>query len=876
VKVKTFLVFALVCQLCVSSVWAGDAERTQPGFLLPWQVITEKFGDKALFCSRLCAEKPRKQTKECQDYALDPNTSFIRLPSEVIDTQKHTAVEPYLSRWQKDHWLDLPAVSVRLEPNGLSIEPGSLADGFYRLSLTSADKSNSAQNTVFYAVLAGYWKKDFFAFCRDCKEQIETNPDPQLIYSSIVVSHFDHLMELASKSSVLSKNTLESLTEAVNNRKTFEQGKCPNLVKGLNKIRLKRFEGSSIEEFVVFIPATYDGSKPEAVFLYPDNRRWAAGRNYSSRSGLIDIWWHTVSNKDINWKNYQYFLEILKQKLNIDEDRVYVNGECGNGLAAMSLALNFPDQWAECSMSLGNTYRHLAGNALNLPLIFVKGGHNEDHLVGYYDFAVECFKYHGCKYFKHSKPLSIAQARGMPVPVEQRNISPYRVSYTIESLANPKAYWIQIDGREDENFIASIDAIVWGQSILLKTKNIDAYNLDLDSAPVDANRPIEIIENGQSLGFAVDKVFSRKSEKYKDAVYIKSKHLHGPVWDVFTEPYVVIWGTGGENGQTKINERIAKSLAGKEPCIADVNLKDELINSHNLIFVGTEESNLWLSKIAKQLPVQVKQGRLIADGLSYEGPDLGVILIYPNPLNSEKYLAVFSGTSSQAMTNVFKAYSEIKSMRPADVGIFEVTDGGDIKWLILEKFNSVWAWHSRWNQVLTVVNKNHSEWQWRQWIAKTLREQLEVDVVVCEDLFRYEDSIPVGQITYRDLFNSFKNLWILKIKLDGMSLRKLLTVPFNDISKREVAVPIIDGVSLVKLGQDSGRAVLGINELENDRKYTIALPEKCINGERIGLVLKNYKITGEVYLVPLLKDYLYKNKKLDIDAELAVLKFGIF
>jgi len=93
---------------------------------------------------------------------------------------------------------------------------------------------------------------------------------------------------------------------------------------------------------------------------------------------------------------------------------------------------------------------------------------------------------------------------------------------------------------------------------------------------------------------------------------------------------------------------------------------------------------------------------------------------------------------------------------------------------------------------------------------------------------------------------------------------------------REVAAPIIDGMSIVKLGQDPKRETLGITVLEDDKKYTVALPEKCINGERIGLVLKDYKITGEGYLVPLLKDYLYKSKKLDIDAQLAGLKFSIF
>ncbi|GAI61306.1 unnamed protein product, partial [marine sediment metagenome] len=43
-------------------------------------------------------------------------------------------------------------------------------------------------------------------------------------------------------------------------------------------------------------------------------------------------------------------------------------------------------------------------------------------------------------------------------------------------------------------------------------------------------------------------------------------HLHGPVWDAFTDPYVVIWGTGGEDKElSKASEKVARSLAGRGP-----------------------------------------------------------------------------------------------------------------------------------------------------------------------------------------------------------------------------------------------------------------------------------------------------------------------
>ncbi|GAI00456.1 unnamed protein product, partial [marine sediment metagenome] len=59
--------------------------------------------------------------------------------------------------------------------------------------------------------------------------------------------------------------------------------------------------------------------------------------------GLIDVWWHTVSHKGLRWKDYRAFMRVIEQKLNIDKNRIYVNGECGNGIPAMALALNYPD-----------------------------------------------------------------------------------------------------------------------------------------------------------------------------------------------------------------------------------------------------------------------------------------------------------------------------------------------------------------------------------------------------------------------------------------------------------------------------------------------------------------------------------------------------
>jgi len=873
---KKVISFFLVLHFFAFPIMGRQAKREQRPYLLPWEIIVEKFENRASFCTE-ASNKDRSSSNLILNYVLEPYNSIITF-SKAFNPQLESVTKVNAAKWNQGRWQEFVSLEGKQESDGLFIEPEIVGKGFINFLLTVRDESNDFRKRDLYAIICEDWKKDLFAFCRYIKEQIETNPDLQLIRSSICTSHFDHVMEAVNKTSILSEDIFDALGKALKSKKEFDAGKYPDLViGGLNKIRLRRFRGAGIAEFVVFIPNEYNDFQQYPLFLHPDPQRHSAKANYSSKSGFIDIWWHFPLPMGFEWKDYKHLLWVFNETINIDEDRIYVNGYCGNGISTMALALNYPDYWAECSIVLGNSYRHLAGNALNLPLIFVDQEHNEAYLEGYYDFAVKCFQYNGCRCFKYSKTRNLFHVRGSPVPKTVRKTNPQRVLYSIESLHNPKAYWVSIDGRKDENFVGTIDASVDGQTIIVRTNNVDAYSLDIIQAPIDSNKSVEIVENGHSLGFATDQIFTKRAEKYIDATYIKNQYHHGPIWDAFTEPYVVVWGTCSKDKEfSKTSEETALLLANGGPCIADINMQEELLNEYNLILVGTKESNSWLSKIYKDLPVQIKEGRIATNGKCWEGNDMGFILIYPNSLNLKRYIVVFSATSSLAMANIPDVYSQIKSINPLDVGIFEIVEKNEVKWHIAEKFNTVWDWHDEWNQVLAVTNKKHTKLQWRLWIARIIREQLEADVVFFEDVFKFEDSSLSGHLTYRDLFNRFRNDWIVKIMLDGKSLKDLLTVPFSDISRREVVAPIIYGVNFVKPEDNCEETVLIVSELENDKKYTVVLPYKAVNGGRMGTILKDYKIVRDGYLVSLLKDYLCKNKNLGIDIQLENLKSQIF
>ncbi|MHC4647786.1 MAG: hypothetical protein ACYTBJ_20175 [Planctomycetota bacterium] len=519
-----------------------------PATALPWQLIAEQVRKGRKFFVNRDLSDGRKfpgvsdasVSPDALNFACGPNAAIsVELPAGAMSTGSPQTVKAGLAMWTGTSWQDLGEVSATAGPGRVEIVDGIKDVGFFRVRFASIDTTGGLSSFEAYVVSCTEWRADILVFCRRMKEAVEYNRDPNLIFSSIAISHFDHTMEIISRESLLSGKVLGALANALESKAIFEAGGCPDPVIGLNKIQLKRFEGATIGEFAVFVPECYDRTKKWPVLLTVDARRREAKLNYPQRSGLIDVWWHFSGYQGFEWKDYEYFLSTLKRKLNVDEDRMYIYGLCGNGISAMALALNYPDQWAEFVSVLGSSYRHLAGNSRNLPSIYIQGLHDEDaDRLASYKFVANFFLYAGIRNFKYSSKQELEQKvieelRGKPLPEAIREKRPQRVSYSIDSLGRQKAYWVTILGREDENFVGSIDAAVKRQTVLVKTNNVNAYCLDLGQAPVDSNRPVEIVENGKSLGHVEGKVFTRRPEAYTNATCVKNdlRALRGCLWN---------------------------------------------------------------------------------------------------------------------------------------------------------------------------------------------------------------------------------------------------------------------------------------------------------------------------------------------------------
>ena len=75
----------------------------------------------------------------------------------------------------------------------------------------------------------------------------------------------------------------------------------------------------------------------------------------------------------------------------------------------------------------------------------------------------------------------------------------------------------------------------------------------------------------------------------------------------------------------------------------DREVTDRDIAESNLILWGDSQANQVVARIADRLPVRWSDTKLTARDQSYDPTSHAPIMIYPNPLNPEKYVVLNSG-----------------------------------------------------------------------------------------------------------------------------------------------------------------------------------------------------------------------------------------
>lgn len=235
------------------------------------------------------------------------------------------------------------------------------------------------------------------------------------------------------------------------------------------------------------------------------------------------------------------------------------------------------------------------------------------------------------------------------------------VHLTTYTLRYPEASWVRIEGMGEHWQRADVKAR-WSDenTISADTKNVTMLSFN-------GVRPTTVILDGQRLLLKPNAklFFAKQRGKWKIAADLmaprKRPGLTGPINDAIMEPFLFVRPTGkplNEKVGAWVNSEMAYSTKlWRDVYRGEVQAKNDTairsygnydIYNKNLILWGDPSSNALLAKIIKLLPLKWDAKNLIFRGKTYDAAHHAPILIFPNPLNPQRYVVINSGLDFRA------------------------------------------------------------------------------------------------------------------------------------------------------------------------------------------------------------------------------------
>ena len=249
--------------------------------------------------------------------------------------------------------------------------------------------------------------------------------------------------------------------------------------------------------------------------------------------------------------------------------------------------------------------------------------------------------------------------------VTRHDLSPAKVRFATYSLIYPQMDWVRAEGLEKQWERAEISAEAQADKIVATTRNVGALRFFSplgDSGPASA-RIKTVVLDGQTLPAGWNKAgaqFHREAGQWiagpllvKAIMGAKTPTVCGPVDHAFMSSFVFVKPTGkplndkvGAWAAGELDHAIGfwrKVFRGEAPVKDDTAITDADIAGSNLILWGDPSSNAVLKRIADQLPVKWDAKNLTFAGQIYDATHTAPVLIFPNPLNPQKYIVLNSG-----------------------------------------------------------------------------------------------------------------------------------------------------------------------------------------------------------------------------------------
>ena len=482
-----------------------------------------------------------------------------------------------------------------------------------------------------------------------------------------------------------------------------------------------------------YLPANYDPAKkwPLVIQLHGYNpanpvyvRWWAADSRYagidtefSNHRQVIYMEPHgrgNVSYLGMGDSDVVHAIADAKRLFSVDDDRVYLTGDSMGGWGTWEIANRHPDLFAAIAPVFGGSDYHsrmseeelaklslvdrflnekestwaMADGLLNIPIFVHHGDADQSVNVEYSRWAVRMLQRWGYdvryqEYPGRSHEALESQNGNMSIEWfldHRRNPNPRHVRIRSAELRNAVAYWAHVVQAASPLAFVVVDAEVVDRNVIrLDTENVLDITLSPSAVLVDPAKPVKVVWNGSAQEMRLQNGELRLTAAvYQPAPLHKNARLPGSTKDFTVTPFAIVIGTVSKDPEmvALCRKKAEAFLNGwrdwqkQEPRVfEDTAIQDADIAKYSLLLVGGPEANRVTAQLAAKLPLQIATDRITIDGKAFAVKDAAVQMIYPNPLNPDRYVWIAAGSSTDGMY-----FCEMNPQRLSDWD-YVITDG---------------------------------------------------------------------------------------------------------------------------------------------------------------------------------------------------------
>ncbi len=430
-----------------------------------------------------------------------------------------------------------------------------------------------------------------------------------------------------------------------------------------------------------------------------DVRHAGMDGEYTGHQGVIYIEAHGRGNTQYLGMGDNDILRVIaeaKRLFNVDEDKIFLTGDSMGGWGTWNVATRHPDLFGAIAPVFGGLDYHsvlseeelsrltpldrffrekssswgMADVLLNVPILVRHGDADQSVNVDYSRYGVRLLQRWGYDVTYREYP-----GRGHEVLENgfgngglsidwflqhRRNPDPRHVRIRSAELRNASAYWVHVRQAASPLAFMCVDAEVIDRNVIrLDSDNI--LEIDLSPSPVliDAEKPIKVVWNGVARKMKLNNgTLKLTAQDYHPADLHKVEQLPGTMTDFTVTPFAVVIGTiSKDTAMVSLCRQKGMAFVGqwmewqKQPprVFDDTKISDEDMAKYSLLLIGGADANKVAKKLLPQLPLKIASGKITIDGTTFQAKDAALQMIYPNPLNHDRYVLIAAGTSPEGM-----------------------------------------------------------------------------------------------------------------------------------------------------------------------------------------------------------------------------------